>query len=194
MGWSDRRKLIAGMSALIGLAALTLVINAGDGRPTTTAQHQAAVDADRMPDLVGWSLEEIGGDDFSSVLYQLHDVIGTQTTGHIADEEHEPGTVLRQEPPAGTPLSTVSSWSLTVSAGGPAIRLDGAPAIVQAIAATLDGYDANELILIIETEVGLVYKTDAWAISESCQAVEAIYRVSVDLSYATACPATHPAA
>lgn len=145
-----------------------------------------AIEAGRMPDLVGRDLQDLG-ERGTGVLFDLHDQIGVQETVHRADTQ-QAGVILGQEPAPGTPLSRVERWTLIISAGGPVVGFMELPPEVRRLARSLDNYDTTEPVLRIETDSGVVYKTDDWLLSDNCDAVEAAYRSTPDSDYRWACP------
>lgn len=158
----------------------------GCGWTRSGSGQDVAVHAGRMPDLSGWDLNELGDGD-NGVLYDLHELLGVQTTRYIADDTVGAGIVLDQEPPPGVALDTVESWTLTVSAGGPVTSFDDLPPDLRALAASLDGYDRSEPVLVLETDEGVAYKTDEWVLSRNCEDDPA-YRRTPDTEYRWACP------
>ena len=102
---------------------------------------------------------------------------------YIASNDAPEGTVLAQYPPAGDLLEG-RRIELTFSAGGPAVDLSQVPPdAAELIGPTLmDG----EKVLVIETEAGTAYKTDA-LLAGPCAAVRLAYRTFPDPTYGDRC-------
>jgi hypothetical protein len=102
---------------------------------------------------------------------------------YVASSDAPEGTVLAQYPPAGSLLEG-RRIELTLSAGGPAVELSHIPLeAAELIGPTLmDG----EKVLVIETEAGTAYKTDA-LLAGPCAAVRLAYRTFPDATYGDRC-------
>lgn len=130
----------------------------------------------------GRELNEVG--DQVGTLYELWEVIGTQETLNIANDEVDEGTIFDQIPSPGTPLDEIERWTLYVSAGGPVVEFEDLPLDVARFAEQLPGFDTSEPLVA----KGGAYKSDRWLFSLNCGAVDAAYRTFRDARYDTACP------
>lgn len=173
------------LATLLSVLLLGQLLGACGWFRTDDAQD-ATVHTGRMPDLRGWDLNDLGDGD-NGILYELHELIGIQSTRYVANESEPAGVVVDQNPAPGSPLDDVNDWSLTVSAGGPVVSFWDLPPALRRLAETLDGYDRSEPVLVLQTESGTVYKTDAWVLSEECVGDPA-YRLTPDSDYRWACP------
>ena len=136
-----------------------------------------------MPELAGSSISILDED---GPFQDLYDVVGPRVSRWVATGDPV-NTISHVDPPAGTPLDEVDGWTVTVSSGQ-GVPLSDLPTDVQAFAATLEGYDKSESVLVFVTEHGPAYKTDAWLYGTNCDAVDAAYRRFHDPRYDVACP------
>ncbi|MDQ3825765.1 MAG: PASTA domain-containing protein [Actinomycetota bacterium] len=184
----SRRRRISQASASISLlAALGAVISLNwaqqpeppepptPARAVTPAPPPTTV---VVPDVVGLS---------GSALDERLSSLGLQDVwkpwADVASNDAPQGTVLAQYPPAGSSLEG-RRLELTFSAGGPAVDVSQIPPEAAALIAPtlMDG----EKVLVVETEAGTAYKTDA-LLAGPCAAVRLAYRAFPDPTYGDRC-------
>lgn len=131
-----------------------------------------------VPDLVGLS-----GNELEERVSGLGLQDAWKPWASIASNDAPEGTVLAQYPPAGSSLEG-RRIELTFSAGGPAVDVSRIPPEAAALIGPtlMDG----EQVLVVETEAGTAYKTDA-LLAGPCAAVRLAYRTFPDPTYGDRC-------
>jgi hypothetical protein len=97
--------------------------------------------------------------------------------------------VVSQDLDPGMEVDRSTAVPIVVSAGGPATPVPDLPAQAQAHAERLNGFDRSELVLVVDTDAGTAFKTDAWLFGP-CAAVDLAYRTFPDPAYGDSCYAS----
>lgn len=136
------------------------------------------VETRSMPDLVGMS---------HSQAQEALRAVGIKSwveIAYVASDETPKDHVIAQDPEPGEPVASHVGWRLTYSAGGPAVPISDVPA--QAAELLRDRLGPGEQVLVVETEAGTAYKTNALLVGP-CAAVDLAYRTFLDPRYDDEC-------
>jgi hypothetical protein len=173
--------------AIVALLAIPIAVpvDARALRKATVAEQRDSIQKNRMPNLVGWDLNDVG--DGTGVLYVLHARLGVQRTRNAAHATIPEGAVIAQTPIGGATLpKEKADWTLVISDGGPVVKLRALSKPDQLLAKRL-GIGPNDPIRRKVTSAGPAYKTDEWLFASNCKAVDLAYRTFGDARYDNAC-------
>ena len=174
--------LVGGMVA-VGLWRAGVLMEADDAvdaeAPDRTADAVATV---AVPGLVGTPIAEAGD------LLRAAGMVEPLWVSHwVADNSIPAGIITAQEPSPDMTIAPNTTIAITVSAGGPAISFDELPDhVTEWLSST--GYSPfwDEPILVVDTSLGVAYKTDRLLFGP-CAAVDAAYRTFGDPIYNDQC-------
>ena len=186
--WAKILALAVSVVVVVGMAAVGLwrtgMLTEADGAAGTEAPH-GTTDAPAtvvVPGLVGTPISEAG-----DLLRAAGMVEPLWDSRWIADDSTRAGIVTAQAPSPGMTIAPNTTVAITVSAGGPAISFDELPDhVAQWLTSTARSPFGDEPILVVDTAVGVAYKTDTLLFGP-CAAVDAAYRTFQDPAYNDRC-------
>ena len=174
--------VVVGMVA-VGLWRVGMFTEA-DGAADTAAPDGTteAVATVVVPGLVGTPISEAG-----DLLRAAGMVEPLWDSRWIADDSTRAGIITAQAPSPGMTIAPNATIAITVSAGGPTISFDELPDhVAQWLSSTGRSPFGDEPILVVDTAVGVAYKTDTLLFGP-CDAVGAAYRTFRDPIYNDRC-------
>ena len=152
---------------------------AGTEAPDGTTDAVATV---VVPGLVGTPISEAG-----DLLRAAGMVEPLWNSRWIADDSIPAGIITAQAPSPDTATAPNTTMAITVSAGGPAVTFDDLPDhVAHWLTSTGRSPFGDEPILVVDTAVGVTYKTDTLLFGP-CAAVDAAYRTFQDPIYNDRC-------
>ena len=160
------------------------MLTQADGTADTEAPDGTtdAVAAVVVPKLVGTPVSEAG-----DLLRAAGMVEPLWDSRWIADDSIPAGIITAQAPSPDTTIAPFTTIAITVSLGGPAITFDELPDhVAQWLTSTGRSPFGDEPILVVDTAVGVAYKTDTLLFGP-CAAVDAAYRTFQDPTYNDRC-------
>jgi PASTA domain len=188
------RRSVLRLRAGLGIAVVTCVVvgigvtlawydSNSEGGVSTEIADSSAGGLVSVPDLAGLDVESAyeslraAGFTGNPGIVDLH---------YVADNEVAKNVIIRQEKPPGSLVEPHHEVALFVSAGGPAVGFGELPLEDQAFARGIAGFDEAEPVLVVLTEEGNAYKTDA-ILFGPCGAVDVAYRTFPDPLYDRRC-------
>ena len=186
--WARILALTVLVVLVVGMAAVGLwragMLTQADGTADTEAPDGTtdAVAAVVVPKLVGTPVSEAG-----DLLRAAGMVEPLWDSRWIADDSIPAGIITAQAPSPDTTIAPFTTIAITVSRGGPAITFDELPDhVAQWLTSTGRSPFGDEPILVVDTAVGVAYKTDTLLFGP-CAAVDAAYRTFQDPTYNDRC-------
>ena len=168
----------AGLAVGLFGAAAAVVATVLALQPTPPAEpptgQPSLVETRSMPDLVGMS------DSQAQEALTAVGITSWVEIAYVASEETPKDHVIAQDPEPGEPVASLIGWRLTYSAGGPAVPISDVPA--EAADLLRGRLGDGEEVLVVETNAGTAYKTNALLVGP-CPAVEEAYRMARDPTY-----------
>ena len=188
LGWVRIVALTVLVVLVVGMVAVGLwrtgMLTEDDGPADTEAPH-GTTDAPAtvvVPGLVGTPISEA-----ADLLRAAGMVEPGWDSRWIADDSTLAGIITAQAPSPDMTIQPNTTIAITVSAGGPAITFDDLPDhVAQWLSSTGRSPFGDEPILVVDTAVGVAYKTDTLLFGP-CDAVDAAYRTFRDPIYNDRC-------